>query len=143
MRIFLDSCCLYAAGRSPRGGSAKIILSSRELGFTILLSPTTISESKKNLTKHLGEESFAALIAMFGNASSELIHDPSQKEMSAFEKITVEKDLHVLAAAVKGKANVLVTLDRKHLLNEKVRKTFTIPIMDTKEFWQSFLKNDL
>ena len=138
MRLFLDSCCLYAAGRSPGGGSAKIILSSRELGFTIILTPTTIFEAKNNLIKHLGEEAFTGLVSMFKSASSELIANPSQKEMDAFENITVEKDLHVLAGAIKGKADILVTLDRKHLLNPKVKKAFSIPTMDTREFWQAF-----
>jgi len=143
MRIFLDACCLYSAGRSPGGGSAKIILLSRELGFTILLSSITIFEAKNNLIKHLGKTAFNELLAMFKNASSELIPDLSQKEINAFENITVEKDLHVLAGAIKGKANVLVTLDRKHLLNQKVRKAFTIPIMNTQEFWKAFYEGTL
>jgi predicted nucleic acid-binding protein len=142
MRVFLDACCLYAAGRSIDGGSAKIIRSSHDKNFTILLTMMVITEAKRKLIKHLGEETFTGLISMIRNASRELISEPSQDEMKPFERITVEKDLHVLAGAIKGNADVLVTLDRKHLLKAAVRTAFPIPIMDTKEFWKAIKEGD-
>jgi predicted nucleic acid-binding protein len=48
------------------------------------------------------------------------------------------KDRHVLAAALKAKVDVLVTLDCKHLLTEVVRVNFPIPVQDTKEFLTEF-----
>lgn len=143
MRVFLDACCLFAAGASPGGGSAKIILSSRDLDFTLILTMETISEAKKKLIKKIDEDAFMRLVSMFRGSSRELIPNPSPKEMEAFEKITVEKDLHVLAGAVKGRADVLVTLDRKHLLTAKVRESSPVPVMDTKAFWKAVREGKL
>ena len=49
--------------------------------------------------------------------------------------LTVLKDLHVLAAAVVGQADVLITFDKEHLDTPDVKAAFPIPVMNTTEFW--------
>jgi predicted nucleic acid-binding protein len=51
--------------------------------------------------------------------------------------LVAEKDCHVLAGAYKAQADVLVSLDKRHILTAKVMKGFPIPVKDT----SSFLKN--
>lgn len=143
MRVFLDACVVYSAGRSPGGGSARILIESRERGLTLLFTMEILSETKRHIIEDLGKDAFTNLISLLRQSSRELVSNPSQKEKKTFEGITVEKDLHVLAGAVKGKADVLVTLDRKHLLKEKVREAFPIPIMNTKEFWKAVREGSL
>jgi predicted nucleic acid-binding protein len=41
--------------------------------------------------------------------------------MAACEPIVGKKDAHVLAAALRSEADVLLTLDRRHFMTEKVR----------------------
>lgn len=139
MRIFVDACCLYPAIRSPGGGSAKIILDAKEYGFVILLTPMVLEETKVHVIKDLGKKAFAWLTNILKSSPDqwELIEDPTPAELKRWKKTTVKKDIHVLAGAIKGKADVLVTLDRQHLLKDDVRKSFPIPIMDTKKFWKT------
>lgn len=143
MRVFLDACVVYAAGRSSGCGSAKIFKESREREFTLLFTLEILSEVKRHVIEDLGEGAFTTLVSLLRKSSKELVPNPSQKEMNAFEKITVEKDLHVLAGALKGKAEVVVTLDKKHLLKEKVKMAFPIPIMNAKEFWKAVKEGKL
>lgn len=42
----------------------------------------------------------------------------------------------MLAAAYHANFAVLVSLDKKHIVNEQVKRGFPVPVMDTKEFLQ-------
>lgn len=145
MRIFLDACILYPAIRSPGGGSAKILLEAKVRGFTLLVTQMVLEETKKNVSKDLGKNALDWLYNLIKSHPEQwdLIDDPSEQEIGQWKNVTVQKDLHVLAGAIKGKADILVTLDRQHLLKPSVREAFPIPIMDTKEFWKAIREGSL
>ncbi len=46
---------------------------------------------------------------------------PTPEEIVTCEPVVGEKDAHVLAAALKSGADILLTLDRKHLLTKQAR----------------------
>ena len=52
----------------------------------------------------------------------EVLDVPAPEEMFVHEKTIHPKDVHVLASATKGKADYLITLDRKHFLAPSVRR---------------------
>lgn len=145
MRAFLDACVLYAAIGSHKGGSAKIILEAKERGFTLVSTNIAFEETKKNVSRKLPPGALNWLIDRVKEAPDvwDFVEIISEDDVSQWRAVTVEKDLHVLAGAVRGVADVLVTLDQKHLLKEKVREAFPIPIMDTKEFWKAIREGSL
>jgi hypothetical protein len=59
------------------------------------------------------------------------------EDLVRWASVTAEKDCHVLAAALAAGVDVLVTLDKKHLLTEAVRSAFPIPVRTPGEFLQS------
>lgn len=54
-------------------------------------------------------------------------------------RIVAEKDAHVLAAALKGHVDALLTLDRKHLLTPAVRAASPVLIQTPGDFLQQFV----
>lgn len=135
----MDACILYSAARSHTGGSARIILEAKARGIMLVSSRTAFDEAKRSILEDLSPEALNWLIARVKEAPEvwDLVEEITAEEISRWRPVTVEKDLHVLAGAVKGQADVLVTLDRKHLLKAGVRAAFPGKIMDTREFWRA------
>lgn len=135
MRILLDATCWYPAVFSEDGGSRKILKEAEEKGFIIVLSETIFQET----WKHVFEDDKAQIEVLLGlilNSPIEFLDSLTIDDLDQWRKITVLKDLHVLAAAFVGNVDVLITFDRGHLITPDVKEAFPIPIMDTKEFWQ-------
>jgi putative PIN family toxin of toxin-antitoxin system len=137
MKILLDTTCWYAAVFSEEGGSRKILKEAEEKGFTVILSETIFQETWKNIYED-NKKSVEILLDLLFSAPVDFLDGLTIEDIDQWRKLTVSKDIHVLAAAFVGKADVLITFDREHLLIPKVRKIFPIPIMDTKEFWQTW-----
>ncbi len=71
-----------------------------------------------------------------------LADNPDEKTTEKFSRICRYKnDAHVLAGAVLSGANVLVSLDKKHILTAQVRK-FLKPMLvrSPKDFWRDLQK---
>lgn len=67
-----------------------------------------------------------------------MVDPASTEEEAIWENIVPGKDCHVLAGAHKAQADVLITLDRQHILVARVRESFPIPIQGTTEFFLGF-----
>jgi hypothetical protein len=48
----------------------------------------------------------------------------TRQELSLFKNLVEEKDLHILTGAILTSCQYLVTLDKKHLNNQKVKKNY-------------------
>lgn len=56
------------------------------------------------------------------------------------QKIIHPKDIHILSTALTTKADFLITLDRKHFMNPKIKKAkLLIKILTPKDFLQKYL----
>lgn len=135
MRILLDATCWYAATFSEGGGSRRILKEAEEKEFAIVLSETIFQEAWKNIFEDSPEKT-EVLLDLVLNSPIDFLDSLTVDDLDQWRKITVLKDLHVLAAAFVGNADVLITFDREHLLTQDVKEGFPIPVMETKEFWQ-------
>lgn len=135
MRILLDATCWYAAVFSEKGGSRKFFKEAEEKNFTIVLSETIFQETWKHVFED-DQEKIEVLLDLVLNSPIEFLDCLTIEDLDKWRKLTVLKDLHVLAAAFVGNADVLITFDRDHLITPDVKEAFPIPVMDTKEFWQ-------
>lgn len=65
-----------------------------------------------------------------------------EEEAKWFGVVTA-KDAHVLAGAHKAEADVLISLDHRHIVTERVRQGFPIPVQDTGEFLRGMSEDTL
>ena len=121
---------------SPTGGSGKLFLAAGKKKLKLITTPLVLNEVHRHLNKlkltsrQLTDCLDQKLIGLKNNPSVELIE--------RCVKLTDDPDdAHVLAGAINGNCQYLITLDKKHLLTKLV-KTHLKPILvlAPKEFWQ-------
>jgi predicted nucleic acid-binding protein len=142
-RVFLDATCWMAAAGSPTGGSAEILKLGRLGRLGIVATQRVLREAEKNIGEEWGAEGLERFHRDVADLDLELIDEPTSAEEARWQTVTVPKDCHVLAGACKAGVDMLVTLDRKHLLTERVAAQFPLPVMDTRQFFAALTSEDL
>ncbi len=133
-KVFLDSNVILSGFLSDKG-EPRIILDLLSLDLPFLSGLTgqyNILEIDRNLENKL-PEALPVYKEYFPKLSLEIIPLPSKEEIKDYKDIISEKDAPVLASAVKGGADYLVTGDKDFL---KVKKTRKMPfkILSPQEF---------
>ncbi|MDY7033588.1 MAG: putative toxin-antitoxin system toxin component, PIN family [Thermodesulfobacteriota bacterium] len=132
-RVFLDSNVIISGLFSDKG-SPRIILDILCLTLPFLTGITgqyNIVEIERNLTKKM-PEIFPIYREYFKKLNLEVIPLPSYETVKQFFGHTSEKDAPVLASAVTGNADFLVTGDKKDF--SKAREISPFEILSPAEF---------
>jgi predicted nucleic acid-binding protein len=138
IRIFLDSNVILSGLFSDKG-APRIILDLLSLGLPQLAATTgeyNIIEIERNLIKKMPEalpvyEKYLPLLNL------DIIPLPLSKEIAKLSGATSQKDIPVLASAINGKVDYLVTGDRKdfsHLTGQ-----YPFKILSPSEFLSNIL----
>ncbi len=120
LRVFLDSNVLISGLFSDRGAPRLLldILSLRLPALTALTGVYDITEVERNLATKL-PAALPAFRSSLKKMEIEEIPLPEKSDLKRWFGLTAEKDTPVLASALSGKADVLVTGDKRHLLKSK------------------------
>jgi len=127
-RVFLDSNVLLS-GLFSDTGAPRLILDILSIDLPVLKAVTgayNFAEVEKNLQAKL-----PAAIPIFRSClklmNIEIVPLPTKRDLLSLAGMTVEKDLPVIASALHGAADFLVTGDKKDLLRiKKNRLPFSI-----------------
>jgi len=114
MRIFFDSSVMFAAAYSARGHSRDLILMATRGEIVPVISQFVLTETRRNLAESAPEH-LPFLERVIKNIAFEIVQY-TKREVMAASKHVVLKDAPILAAARRAKVDLLVTLDKKHLL---------------------------
>jgi len=136
-RVFLDASCWVAAAGSVSGGSALILKLARAGRIEIVATRRILREAELNIRDKLGKKALLRYYEELGALEITLEDEPTLDEESEWRSLTDEKDRQVLSAAFKARVDVLVSLDRRHILTPRVKEGFPIPVRDTKTFLES------
>lgn len=139
MKVFVDACCFFAAFHSPRGGSALVLELARLGKLTIVTNLPVVQEACKNIKAKVGSDAVRHFHQAIRVGLIEVLGPPSADAVARWASLTHDKDTHVLAGAHASCADCLITLDRKHLLPQRVRASFPLPIRTPAEFLEAFL----
>jgi putative PIN family toxin of toxin-antitoxin system len=115
--VFIDSSVLFAASLSTTGASAEIIRQGLRGEIAITVSDVVLEETRRNLSQlpRRSDEALAQL-ERFLTVTAFTQVEATKKQIERAAKYTVAKDAPIIAAAKKGKADYLVSLDRRHLV---------------------------
>jgi len=113
-RIFIDSSVLFSAANSSKGHSRDLFLMGATGEIKIIISNFVLQETVRNLSS-LKKPSLEELDQIVQNANIELVDATKQSVLDA-AKLIVLKDAPIIAAAKTAKVNMLVSLDKKHIL---------------------------
>ncbi len=138
-RVFIDASMLIAAAASSTGGSAAVLELGRRGQVLLLVSKLVLVEAERNIRQKLPSEALLRFHQYIGTLPLQVVAAATDREIAEASRIVAEKDAHVLAAALKGQTDVLLTLDRKHLLASAVRAASPVVIQTPGEFLQELV----
>jgi uncharacterized protein len=131
LRIFIDSSVLFTAANSAKGHSRDLILISAAGKITLVLSDFVLEETRRNLA--LTQPGLTVLERIIREARIEMVSITRQQVLEAMKWI-LPKDAPILAAAKVAKVDMLVSLDRKHILGHPELETYiNAPILTPAE----------
>ena len=113
-RVFIDSSVFFSAACPSRGHARDLILMALGGETDLVLSRIVIEETRRNLLES-APESVPVMELVLQSVSHEIIR-PSREQVITAAKYTALKDAAIAAAAREAAVDLLVTLDRKHLL---------------------------
>ena len=124
--VFIDSSVLYSACKSKIGASALLLAYCRKGSIQGFVSPYVITEVKRNLV-HEGREVKQRLNFFLLQTNLKIV-TPINSDIARCKGAIKLRDTHILAAALKCKAEYLITLDQKDFMQKRV-KDFVKPIV--------------
>jgi putative PIN family toxin of toxin-antitoxin system len=133
MRIVLDTNVLLS-GVVFGGIPDRVILAIKKKKYRVITSPFILGELRKHLRDKIGWENFRIEYAIRNLGRISEVIEPKKK----VGRIKTDKsDNNILACAVEGKADYIVSGDKKHLLS--LKKFRGIPIYSPQEFLKKVL----
>jgi putative PIN family toxin of toxin-antitoxin system len=132
-KVFLDTSVLLSGLNSPLGASALILSLFKLKEHIIVIPPEVILEAEKVI-----ETKFPLLKIPFLDFLSSgpmITKKLTAKEIKSAYKIINSEDAPILAGAIKGKVDFLITLDKNFLkLIKPFEKRIGFKILTPKEF---------
>lgn len=136
LTIFLDTSVILSGLASPIGGSRKLFEAAKRHKIKLLTTSLVLQEAVNHLQK-LDIEPHQ-LETLFSTKTIHLVANPPEKMIEKFRAASPDPDdAHVLAGAGLSGANVLVSLDKKHLLTAGVRRVLKpMLVKSPRDFWK-------
>jgi len=142
-KVFLDANIFFAGARSPKGGSGFVLELAKKKKLEIITTTQALLEAEENIKKKLGVLYLARYYQNLLEIKPkiQLLEPVAFKEITKLRKILPTKDIPILLGAIFSKSQVLVTLDRKHFLeNEKLTKIeLPFKILNPGEFLRKYI----
>jgi predicted nucleic acid-binding protein len=121
-RIFADANVLIA-GADSRTGASHAVLMLAEVGlFHLVVSRQVLDEAERNLRKKL-PKALPVFAAIMATLNLEIVSDPAPEIWQPWAQIIEPKDAPILAAAITGRVDRLLTLNTKDFTTEVARKS--------------------
>jgi predicted nucleic acid-binding protein len=115
-RLFLDSSVLFSAAYSPRGKARYLILMAIRKEIIAVISQLVLIETARNLDEKAADKAHL-LEVIIDHVPFEYVQPTKHEVLAAVDHVEL-KDAPIIAAAKKAKVDLVVTLDKKHLLGK-------------------------
>lgn len=142
-RVFIDASAWVAASASPSDSSALVLEVCRGERYTAVCTQRVLMEAQTNIRHKLPQAALIRFYELLASVPIEMLPEVDDEQERLAGRIVAAKDAHVLAAAIAGALDLLITLDRKYLANETVREAMQpLQILLPAEFIHQILPGD-
>jgi predicted nucleic acid-binding protein len=117
-RLFLDSRALFAGIASPNGAARVLLLLGESGQVRLIVSEQVIVEVERALARKLPQALKEARQAILTSGVQILPDPPRDAVLARLDWISHAEDAPILAAAALAEVDFLVTLNRKHFLDD-------------------------
>ena len=137
IKVFIDTSVLIAGVASVTGASAVVLDLCEAESIQMVISRQVLVEADRNFSSKLPN-----LVLQFRQFIRTLVpvmvEDPPTAAVEWAAKFIDRKDATILAAAIEAKVDYLITLDKRHFLNPKVRHNAPIEVCRPADFLRTF-----
>ena len=121
-RVFLDANVYFAGFFSGEGASFVVLELARRKKMQVVATKLVLREADRNLRKKAKPKILKKFRRFLQQTKIIVMPALADVILRKYEPFIHPKDVPVLAAAVESKVDYLITLDRRHFFDEKVRK---------------------
>jgi predicted nucleic acid-binding protein len=118
INLFLDSSALFAGIASSTGAARVLLLLAETQHITITISEQVVVETERAIARKAPkalDDLRQAILA----SKAQIVHDPAPEEVRAQRNlISHPADIPIVMAAMRIQADYLVTLNRKHFIDD-------------------------
>ena len=127
--VFLDASALFAAVFSSTGGARLILRLAESAVLELVISSQVLVEAEGALRRK-APEALGHMALLLDRAHCQVVANPTPEEIKAWEPVLPYlPDAAVLTAAVSAGADYLVTLDRRHFIeNPQLMASPPLPV---------------
>ncbi|MBI2620774.1 putative toxin-antitoxin system toxin component, PIN family [candidate division WWE3 bacterium] len=140
LTVFLDASVILSGLASPTGGSGKVLEAAKQQKLKLLTTPLVVEE----VTRHLDKLKITPdkLHHLLSSKTVRLLTNPNEETIEKFSRFCWDTDdAHVLAGAAISGADVLLSLDKKHILTTSIIKILRpMAVKSPKSFWKGLQK---
>ena len=138
-RVFLDASVIVAAALSPSGGSFRCLHEAPLQGWQCLTSSYAMNEAYGALQRKRPDR-VGILVELVGMSRMKIVRDANSREVEQASLVIDHKDAPILAASLKSRSTILLTLDQEHLFDPQlVRARLPIGMLTPGMFTQRYL----
>lgn len=125
---------------SPKGGSGKVLEAAKRKKLTLLTTPLVVEEVARHGDKLSIEPD--KLHRLLSDNIVRLLGNPNEETIEKFRRIVKDPDdAHVLAGAAISGADILLSLDKKHILEPNAEKALRpMAVKSPRSFWRGLQK---
>jgi len=136
-KVFLDTSALIAGIVSASGAAREVLRLCEAGAVEPLVSRQVLTEADRNLSAKL-----SALVPgyrhLMRRMSPVLLEDPIRAEVARAAQIIHRNDAPILAAAINGQVDYLITWNTRHFHTPSVRRVVRFRIATPGEFLEEF-----
>ena len=118
INLFLDSSALIAGIVSAKGAARALLLLAESGHIAVTISEQVLAETERAIARKVPlalSDLRQAILA----SQAQIVRDPSLEEVSAHPNlISHPADIPIVLAAMQAKVDYLVTLNRKHFIDD-------------------------
>lgn len=138
VKIYFDASVIIAAMLSSTGGSAKLMQFVRLGEIAGVTSQTAIEEVEKHTVKI--DKTLTEIRHFIQDNRIVVRKKISKTEEEPYQGLVEEEDIHIVAGAKLTKCDFLITLDKKHLLKDEVKKLVKpVKVVSPKEYLEKLV----
>lgn len=116
--LFLDSSALFAGIASPTGAARALLLLGETRKIQVVISEQVVAETERAVARKIPAALSLVRQAIL-NSQARIYPDPPFSEVQAYLSWMKDPtDVPILVAAMKARVGYLVTLNRKHFLED-------------------------
>jgi predicted nucleic acid-binding protein len=116
--LFLDSSALFAGVVSPGGAARALLLLAEAELVALTISEQVVAETERALARKV-PRALAYYREALRSTGMRIVRDPSPEEVATHRDIIAHgTDVPIVVAAMKAEVDYLVTLNRRHFIDD-------------------------